>query len=539
MERKSQENVQPTSTPGYSPSDDNVEVGEVLNASGHKQELERQFSLLSICAVGICTGNAWAALGGSIVLALYNGGPPGVIYEFIAVSFFYWLIASCIAELASAIPSSAGVYHWASITAGKYGRSVGYFAGWWNFFGWVFGAASLSAILANQIVSMYGLFHTSYAYQRWHVFITYLIVTWLCCLCVMFANRALPAISNVGLFFIFAGVVITILVCAIMPSRSGKGYATNEFVWKEWQNQTGWTSDGFVFCAGMLNGAYAVGVPDCVSHLAEELPKPRINIPKAIAAQMVVGFITAFLYLIAIFYTVNDVTLLFSNPYPFPLAELYRQATNTRAGSLGLLIVIFLPTACTNIGAYITAGRMLWTLGRDDATPFASWIGHIDTRFKNPLNASFACGIICTVLGCIYVGNTTAFNAFLGSFVVLTSSSYLAAILPHILSRRRHILPGPFWMPDSVFYTVSGVSCAYMASFIVIYCFPYAVPFDSKSMNYSCLIAGGLTVFVAGWWWWIRKRGYVGPAKMIEEVERRLSAEARGRQRASISAEKN
>lgn len=44
-----------------------VGVGEVINASGHKQELERQFSLLPICAVGITTGNVWAALGGSIV----------------------------------------------------------------------------------------------------------------------------------------------------------------------------------------------------------------------------------------------------------------------------------------------------------------------------------------------------------------------------------------------------------------------------------------------------------------------------------------
>lgn len=38
-----------------------------INASGHVQELDRNFSLLSITAVGIVTGNTWAALGGSIV----------------------------------------------------------------------------------------------------------------------------------------------------------------------------------------------------------------------------------------------------------------------------------------------------------------------------------------------------------------------------------------------------------------------------------------------------------------------------------------
>lgn len=47
----------------------NSSVSEV-NETGHKQELERNFSLLSICSVGIVTGNTWAALGGSIVVAL-------------------------------------------------------------------------------------------------------------------------------------------------------------------------------------------------------------------------------------------------------------------------------------------------------------------------------------------------------------------------------------------------------------------------------------------------------------------------------------
>lgn len=53
--------------PRFESHDNTVEVGEVINASGHKQELQRQFSLLSICSIGITTGNVWAALGGSIV----------------------------------------------------------------------------------------------------------------------------------------------------------------------------------------------------------------------------------------------------------------------------------------------------------------------------------------------------------------------------------------------------------------------------------------------------------------------------------------
>ncbi|KAF2033068.1 amino acid transporter, partial [Setomelanomma holmii] len=496
-------------------------VGEVLNASGHKQELERQFSLLSICSIGITTGNVWAALGGSIVIALYNGGPPGVIYGFIAVSCMYFMIAACIAEMASAVPSAAGVYHWASVTAGaKYGRILGFFAGWWNFLGWLFGTASISSILANQIISMYGLFHDGYEYERWQVFIVYFIMTWLSAFIVMFMNSTLPTITKIGLFFILAGVFVTILVCAIMPSRTGKGYASNSFVWKDWENQTGWSSDGFVFCAGMLNGAFAVGTPDCVSHLAEEIPRPRTNVPKAILAQYVVGFLTAFCYVITIFYSVNDLDSLFSNPWPFPLAELYRQATDSKSGSLGLLIVIMLPTLSTNIGCYITTGRMLWTLGRDGATPFSAWVGHVNKAWGMPFNATLVCAVLNTIIGLIYVGSSTAFSAFVGSFIVLASLSYLAFIVPNIYSRRKYVIRGPFSMPDPVFYVVAGIASSYMAVWIVIYCFPFAVPFDATTMNYTSTMTGGCTILLGCWYAWIRNKGYVGPRTMIEEAER-------------------
>ena len=40
---------------------------EYVNASGHVQELDRQFSFFSVFALGGTAGNAWGALAGSIV----------------------------------------------------------------------------------------------------------------------------------------------------------------------------------------------------------------------------------------------------------------------------------------------------------------------------------------------------------------------------------------------------------------------------------------------------------------------------------------
>lgn len=158
------------------------------------------------------------------------------------------------------------------MTAGPYGRVCGWFAGWWNFLAWILGLTGTAQILASQIISMYALFHDGFEIQRWQVFVTYLILIWSCCCIVLYANRALPTVEFIGGFLVVTGVIVTILVCAIMPHFTG-GYASSEFVWREWQNQTGYTSNGFAFCLGMLNGAFAVGTPDVITHLAEEIPQ--------------------------------------------------------------------------------------------------------------------------------------------------------------------------------------------------------------------------------------------------------------------------
>ncbi|KAK2846329.1 hypothetical protein FQN49_005834 [Arthroderma sp. PD_2] len=45
------------------------DLDPMLNSSGHRQELDRNFSLISMCAIGVTAGNTWIAMGGSIVSA--------------------------------------------------------------------------------------------------------------------------------------------------------------------------------------------------------------------------------------------------------------------------------------------------------------------------------------------------------------------------------------------------------------------------------------------------------------------------------------
>ncbi len=47
-----------------------VTAGEVVNASGHRDQLQRHYGLISICGLALTIDNAWVALGGSIAVSI-------------------------------------------------------------------------------------------------------------------------------------------------------------------------------------------------------------------------------------------------------------------------------------------------------------------------------------------------------------------------------------------------------------------------------------------------------------------------------------
>lgn len=484
--------------------------GDYVNASGHVQELRRNFNLLSLVGIGLVVGNVWPAIGGSILVAIFNGGAPGVLYEFVAVSVFYWFVAASIAELASAMPSSAGVYHWASVTPGpRWGRAVGFFAGWWNCLAWMLGAASMTSIFGNSAVQMYAIHHPGFTAQSWHVFVVYVIFTWVACFAVIFGSALMPALNKGGAFCVVAFFVVTVVVVTVMPGLDGGGgHASSSFVWTEWQADIGYP-DGFVFLAGMLNGAYSVGPVDAVSHLAEEIPNPERNVPLAIAMQVSIGFVTGLAYLVSILYAIHDYDSLISSSYP--IAEIYRQATGTAAGASGLLSLIMITIAFTVLGLHITCGRTLWALARDGAAIYDSKLTLVSSKHHVPVVSTIASAVIVTLLGALSVGSTTAFNAFISTFILLSTCSFIACILPNLLSGRKNVAYGPFRLRGWVGYTCNIVSVLYLVVWGVIYSFPAALPTDAQSMNYACLIWGGLTIIVALLWAVKARTGYVGP----------------------------
>ena len=46
--------------------------GAIVNASGHRDQLQRQYGLLAICGLALTIDNAWVAFGGSLSVAVWS-----------------------------------------------------------------------------------------------------------------------------------------------------------------------------------------------------------------------------------------------------------------------------------------------------------------------------------------------------------------------------------------------------------------------------------------------------------------------------------
>lgn len=226
-----------------------------LERMGHKQELKRNFSMLSMLGLAFAILNTWTALAASITLALPSGGPSAVIWGLVVAGICNLCLSASLAEFLSAYPTAGGQYHWAAIVSWKrWSRGISYVTGWINVSGWVALSATGGLLGSTFILNIATLMHPTYEPKSWHQFLIYIFITLLSLFINMFLTRLLPYVTKAAFIWSMTGFVvisITILSCAAPNFQSG------DFVYRSFINNTGW-SDGVAWLLGLLQGAFAL-----------------------------------------------------------------------------------------------------------------------------------------------------------------------------------------------------------------------------------------------------------------------------------------
>ena len=131
---------------------------DVLHRFGYAQQLLRDMGGFSNFAISF---SIISILTGAVTLygvGLNAGGPVVMGIGWPLVTLFVLFVAASLAELASAIPTSGALYHWASFLGGP---TLGWMTAWLNLIGLIAAIAGIDYGCAQFMVPLLGLPETS------------------------------------------------------------------------------------------------------------------------------------------------------------------------------------------------------------------------------------------------------------------------------------------------------------------------------------------------------------------------------------------
>lgn len=185
---------------------------------------------------------------------------------------------------------------------------------------------------------------------------------------------------------------------------------------------------------------------DAATHLSEELPDPRRKVPIAMVGSVVINGVIGFIWCIVLLFCMGDPQVVLSSPTGFPFMQIFYDATGSATGASVMSLVVILIAVAANAAGLTSTSRTFWALARDNAMPKAGYFSHVDSRLHVPVRMVVLVSVLQFLLGFIYLGNSTAFNAVLSMAILGMYLSYLLPIVYMLFFGRKsdiHV-SGPF-----------------------------------------------------------------------------------------------
>ena len=120
-------------------------------------------------------------------------------------------------------------------------------------------------------------------------------------------------------------------------------------------------------------------------------------------------------FYITAYYVVVDYDALFASPFPSIIGAVYFQATENKAVTLVLLLLLLAPAFFSCFSYFLANIRLLYGFARSGGLPLRSWFAKVDTKRNIPINMLYVSTLINFLLGFIYLGSRAGFSIILGS----------------------------------------------------------------------------------------------------------------------------
>lgn len=235
--------------------------------------------------------------------------------------------------------------------------------------------------------------------------------------------------------------------------------------------------------------------------------------------------ITGLVYAIVLLFALGDLGSLLDSKIGFPFMQLFLNVTGSQAGASLLALCITLIAMAANAAGTTSTSRTAWAFARDRGLPSSTFFSVVNPTLKVPVRMVLVVTFLQMLLGLIYLGSTTAFNAVLSMAILGMYASYFSPILFMFIYGRRSSASTTREMGTGVFNLGSrwGTAVNVLAMFwlvlaMVFSTFPTVEPVTADNMNYCVVVTMGWVLIGAVYYYLFGgKRRFTGPVVQLAE----------------------
>ncbi|KAL8751507.1 MAG: hypothetical protein Q9184_006047, partial [Pyrenodesmia sp. 2 TL-2023] len=298
-----------------------------LAEMGYKQDLKRNYTVLSVLGVGFSLTNSWWGISAALITGINSGGTVLIVYGIILLALISTCVGITLSELASAYPNAGGQYFWANeLAPRRYANFASYLTGWLAWAGSIFTTASVALGTGAACVGCYQLAHPNF-YQVVNIFSFFFNCY----------GRTLPLLGQITLW---TSLISFFVILVVVPAKAPT-HQNARFVFAHFVNGTGWSQNGI------------------------EIHRPERMIPVAILGTVAIGFVTSWTYSIALFFSMTDIEGLTGTSTLVPILALFYQALRSKAGAIVLEALIIATGLGCLMACHTWQSRLCWSFARD------------------------------------------------------------------------------------------------------------------------------------------------------------------------------
>jgi amino acid transporter len=463
-----------------------------LHALGYAQELFRTMGGFSNFAISF---SIISILTGAVTLyehGLVMGGPAEMAFGWPLVTVFTLAVALSMAELASSLPTSGTMYHWASRLGGK---GWGWFTAWFNIAGQLAALAGIDHGCALFLTPLLGLPATT---DR--VLMVYAGILVSHALINHFGIRLVARLNDFSVTVHVVGVVVIAGALIFFAPKQPLGYFFERVTF----NDQGWPY-WFAFVIGLLQAQWTYTGYDASASVSEETVDPRRRVPWGIVMAVVVSAVVGYALLLALTLAITDIPSVLNardgsgNKVPAVIA-IFSSALGPRAGSLFTALAA-MAMWCCGLSAVTWISRTLYAFARDNGLPASAVWRRVSATYQTPAPAIWLCIAIA------FLATISA-----GTYAVVTSISviglYFSYTIPVYLAwrarARGEAVPRGPWHLGRFGPAINLVAMVWVVFISMVLSIP-------DGMRTGKTIAG-LTALLGAWYLVSERHRFRGPA---------------------------